>query len=257
MSQRLTRKGFITSLSDLPEMRGLAAYMAGRRQFRDEGGHGGGESGDDTPPDQEDNDEDESDNEDDDSEEKDDKKGKVEKEEEEPTVPQWKYDRLHKRMQAADANSSALRKQLDELKASADVPAEVKKELEEVKAKVATTESERDKANETVRVLSIKLASLTMKGVPQWANADTALRLADLSDVDISDDGKVDTKALKAALNAVAKEHPYLVVKETKDDTGNESGTGSTRKMNGGRKGQDQAPNKETLAKRFPALNRT
>jgi hypothetical protein len=261
MSQRLTNRRIITSLTDLPEMRGLVAYMNGRRQFRDADGHGGGNAGgDDTPPDgtgDDDNAEDESDDEDDDSEDDTkDKKSKKDDDDEEPTVPQWKYDKLHKRMQAADQNASALRKQLDDLKASADVPAEVKRELEEVKAKVSTVESERDKANEAVRTLSIKLASLTMKGVPQWANAETALKLADLSDVDISDDGKVDTKALKAALNALAKEHPYLVAKESKDGSGNDTSGGSASKMNGGRKGDRGQANKEVLAKRFPALNR-
>jgi copper chaperone CopZ len=263
MSLRLTRKGFITSVTDDPSMRGLNAYLAGRRQFRDDGGHGGGGTGDaggdDTPPDGSDTGEGESDDEDDDAEEddtKDTKNKKDTKDDDEEVVPKWKYDKLHKRMQAADTNASTLRKQLDELKANADVPAEVKKELEEVKGKVASVEAERDKHVEANRVLTIKLASLTMKGLPKWANADTALKLADLSDVDISDDGKVDSRALKAALNALAKEHPYLVAKEDKGDTGNESGAGSASKMNGKRTGQRDAPNKETLAKRFPALSR-
>lgn len=262
MSQRLTNRRMITSLDDDPSMRGLLGWKAGRRSHRDAGGHGtggtGDAGGDDSPPDDENaGEEDESDDEDDDSEEKDTKGKKDDKEDDEETVPKWKYDKLHKRMTAADQNSSNLQKQLADLKASADVPAEVKRELEEVKTKVTAVEGERDKANEAVRVLSIKLASLTMKGVPTWANAETALKLADLSDVDIDEaTGKVDTKALKAALNALAKEHPYLVAKENKGDTGNEGGTGSASKMNGGRKGDRQQASKEVLAKRFPALAR-
>jgi hypothetical protein len=261
MSLRLTNKRMITSLSDDPSMRGLIAYMNGRRSFRDAGGHGAGGAGDaggdDTPPDDDagDSSDEEDDVEDEDA-KKDDKKD--DKDEEEEVVPKWKYDKAHTRMTAADRRASELEKALNDLKANADVPAELKKELEDIKGQVSKVEGERDKLANLNRTLTIKLASLTMKGLPQWANADTALKLADLSDVDIDEaTGKVDNRALKAALNALAKEHPYLVAKDdTKGDGTKNDQDASGTKMAGGRKGQSTNTSRDVLAKRFPVLNR-
>lgn len=261
MSLRLTNKRMITSLDDDPSMRGLIAYMNGRRSFRDAGGHGAGGAGDaggdDTPPDDDagDDSDEEDDTEDDADAKKDDKKD--DKDEDEEVVPKWKYDKAHTRMTAADRRASELEKALNDLKANADVPAELKKELEDIKGQVSKVEGERDKLANLNRTLTIKLASLTMKGLPVWANADTALKLADLSDVDIDEaTGKVDNRALKAALNALAKEHPYLVAKDDKGDGTKNDQDASGTKMAGGRKGQSTSTSRDVLAKRFPVLNR-
>lgn len=269
MSLRLTRKGFITAVDGLPEMRGLAAYLAGRRSWRDDGGHGSGagsggddDAGDDDDDSSDDDDADEDEEEDDDAKGKKKPKGKKDDEDDdEETVPKWKYDKLHNRMTAADRNATDLRKQLDDLKAKADLPAEVKRELEEIKSSVAEKDATIETLSGKNKSLTVKLAALTMTGdgMPVWEDVDTALRLADLSDVDVSDEGKVDKRALRSALKALAKEKPYLVKKrKTSDDTdGNEAGTeGSGPKMNGKRKGDKTAPDKAALAQRFPALNR-
>jgi hypothetical protein len=262
MSLRLTRQGFITSLMDLPEMRGLTAYMRGRRAFRDDAGHGGGSGGgdDDAGDEGGDSSEDEdTDDEDDKEQDAKDKSGKDKTDEDEDVVPKWKYEKLHKRMQAADRNQTELRTQLDALKNSKDINEDVKKELTDIRGQVTKLETERDQLADRNKGLTIRLAALTMSGdgIPEWENVETALRLADLSDVDVSDDGKVDKRALRSALKALAKEHPYLVKKKSKSSEGGDNEGGSTGpKMNGGRKGDTQGPDRATLAKRFPVLNR-
>lgn len=270
MSLRLTRKGFISSVYDDPAMRGLNAYLAGRRTWRDDAGHGGGgggtaESGDDADPAGEDgNDTDDGvDNEDDtDAKDGNKKDKKDDKDDDEEVVPKWKLEKLHKRMTAADQRASALQKELDTLKSSKDINADVKRELDEIKSKVSTVEAERDKIAGERDDMRIKLAFTTLDaGVGEWVDVDTALKLVDVSDVDISDDGKVDKRALKSAMKALAKEKPYLLKpKSTKDDAqgeGNENGGGgSANPMNGRRKGSKNAPDAEALKSRFPALAR-
>lgn len=269
MSPRLTNKYIIASLDADPAMAGLRAYRSGRRRFRDDGGHGtggtgggdddagSGDAGDEGDGSSSDEDDDTGD---DDKDPKNKGKGKDDEDEDDETVPKWKYDKLHKRMQAADRTSSDLRTQLEELKNSKDINADVKRELDDIKTKVGAVESERDKLMETNKGLSIKLAALAMigDGMPVWEDPDVALRLADLSDVDISDEGKVDKRALKSALKALAKEKPYLVKKAVKasDGDGNESGATGGTKMNGNRKGSTGTPDRTALASRFPVLGR-
>jgi hypothetical protein len=266
MSLRLTRKGFITSLDCDPSMVGLLAYRAGRRAMRDAGGHGGGgdaggdAGGDDTPPDEDDGDDEESDendeSEDDDESAKDKKnKKKSEDDDEEEVVPKWKHDKTHARMVAADKRSSDLQKEVDRLKSSANLPDEIKKEIEELRPKIAAHEKTIAELTTDRDQLRIKIAFLGLTDV-EWEDADTALKLADLSDVDISDDGKVDKRALRSALRLLAKEKPYLVKKKAKSEDENEDGKPSGTKMAGRRKGSKDTTDREALKSRFAVLNR-
>lgn len=251
MSQRLIKPG----LSVYPGQ--IIGYRKDGRAILVVAG-GAPENGDDTPPDgdPEGDADDDSDEDDEDEEDEDDPKSKKsKKDDEEEVVPKWKHDKLHKRMTAADQRAAGLQKQLEDLKASADVPAEVKKELADIKTqvaakdeKIATLTSDRDK-------LTVKLAATTIKNAPDWEDLDTALRLADLSEVEVDDEtGKVDTRALKSALTALAKEKPYLVKKAKTADT-IQDGQSSAPRMNGRRKGKsDTPPDRAALASRFPAL---
>jgi hypothetical protein len=221
---------------------------------------GAPESGDDTPPDGAGDDDGSDDSTDDDSDEEDedddkDSKSKKDKDEEEEVVPKWKLDKAHKRMSAADKRASELQKQLDELKANADVPAEVKKELESVKQQVAAKDDQIRKVTGERDKLSVKLAATTIKGAPDWEDIDTALNLADLSEVEVDDEtGKVDMRALKSALTALAKEKPFLV-KKVKTADATQGGGASASPMNGQRKGRKgSGPDRSALESRFPAL---
>jgi hypothetical protein len=256
MSQRLIQPGLSALAGTIIGYRknGLPIHLAAGGS-----GDGEGEGGDDSTGDEgggDDSDEEESDDEDD--KDKKSKKSKDDDEDdEEEVVSKRKLDKALERMKAADRRSSELQAKLDELKDAAKVPDEIKRELAEVKAVLA----EKDKAIETItkarNASTIKLAALTIKGAPDWENVEAALRLTDLEDVDVEDDGTVDKRALKAALKKTALEHPYLVKKPAKDTTdtsgaGTGGGTGSTMNK---RTGKPQAADRATLATRFPVLN--
>lgn len=252
MSQRL-RNGRLLSMMDDPAMRGLRAYLTGARVRRDGEGHAGGgggtgsddndDSGGDDDKDDADEDEDDKSKKDkasSDDDEKDDGEG-------DPTVPQWKYEKLEKRMRAADARASAREKELAALKAAKAGEADeaIKKEFDEVtKTNAKLAEENKD--------LRIRLAFTTtkVKGV-EWEDPDAALKLLDMADVDIDEEtGKIDRRSLVSAMKDLAKNKPYLV---KKSDAG---GSASGSQMNGGRKGETKTADRAALAKRFPVLGR-
>lgn len=210
-----------------------------------DGGTGGDDGGDDDPED--DADEDDSGDDAGDGKSKPRKKGEDDDDDEE-TVPKWKLDKLHKRMTAADQRSSNLQKELDDLKSTKDITPEIKKELDELKAKIGPVETERD----TLRLQVAFLSNNTIK----WKDADAALKLADLSEVDFDDKGRVDKRALKAALKQLATEKPYLVADADTDDDGDkDTPKVTTAAKNGKRKGEKNKVDPEAMAKRFPVLN--
>lgn len=101
--------------------------------------------------------------------------------------------------------------------------------------------------------------------VVDWVDADDALSLVDLSDVDVDEDGTVDRRALRAALKDLAKRKPHLVKKPTvsdqdDDDEDDDDQEPRSRRsgapMNGRRKGTRQDASREALAKKFPVLGR-
>lgn len=257
MARRARNQGLLLSMMDTPELHGLASYLRGSRWLRAPEGHPEGEPEDGDPPDpgEEDEEDEEEDEEEEETEEGKKKKPKAKKDddEDEPTVPQWKYDRLDRRMRAADKRASDLQKELADLKKAktSDVDAAIKKEIDQLRPKV-------DKLTSTNAALTMQVAFLTtdVKGVV-WKDPEAALRLADLSDVDIDPEtGKVDKRALLAALKTLAKDRPYLVQEKEKpadtDDTDETSGSA----MHGSRKGKKTAAvDKTALARRFPALN--
>ena len=92
-----------------------------------------------------------------------------------------------------------------------------------------------------------------------WHDREDALKAIDWEEVEVSDDGTVSTKSLRAELKRLAKAKPWLVKKsETDDDTDDDDDKGkkpSSSSMNGKKKGTKE-PTREELAKRFPALGR-
>lgn len=209
---------------------------------------------DDSDADDDDSADDDDDSGDDDKDQKGKKKSTKDDDDDEPSVPQWKYDKMMVRMQNADKRSSALEKELAELKKSgmdkAGVDAELKKENDELKPRVA-------KLVEQNTQLQLQIAFLSSNDI-QWVDPSAALKLVDLSDVEIDEEtGKVDTRALKAALKQLAREKKYLVrpaAKKDEDDSDDSAASGP--KMNSKRKGsKDGSADRKALVKRFPALN--
>lgn len=86
-----------------------------------------------------------------------------------------------------------------------------------------------------------------------WKNPKAALRLLDLSDVEIDEDGEVE--GLDEAIEKLATSEPYLLdtSKEEKDDK-DKKRRGATGQPTGGkRKGN---PNRDKLLAKYPALRR-
>jgi hypothetical protein len=221
-----------------------------------------GEGGEDDDADDEDED-DEDEDEDDDEEDKKNKKVKGKKkgkkddeddDEEEETYTKAQYEKMRNRMRAADRKSSDLEKRLKALENKG-------KPADEVKAQEDRERQERaDKAESAARRLKLENAFLRSSDV-DWIDPDDALRLVDLDEVDVDEDGTVDRKSLRSALRALAKAKPHLVKSkkaggQTDDDQDDDepSSRRSGSKMNGKRKGSKNVTNRDQLAKDFPIL---
>lgn len=124
------------------------------------------------------------------------------------TVPIGKYLRTQNRMKAADRRANT---------AEAKVA-----ELEPIAAKVPELEKQVEKGEEQIKKLRIDNAFLTSD--VDWVDAEAALRLVDLSEVEIKDDGTV--KGLKEALEALAKAKPYLVKPAAEEEGKGKKGKG-------------------------------
>jgi hypothetical protein len=161
----------------------------------------------------EDQDDDDSDDEDDDDEdsgddEEDGPEGKKSKKKQPEGDPQRKIaaledekNRLYRGRQRARQERDDLQKQIDTLKAEGSGDETLKKQVSELESSVKTMSS-------SLQESRLKIAFLS-NNTYEWQNPGLALRAADLSEVEIDDDGKV--HGLVAALEALAKEHPYLL----------------------------------------------
>lgn len=94
-----------------------------------------------------------------------------------------------------------------------------------------------------------------------WHNPSRALRLADLSKVEIDDDGTV--HGLKNALDALAKSDPYLISKESKDKDEKEKDkkdlpdtSDKSNKSNREKKNDSEKTREAELRKKYAALRR-
>lgn len=164
------------------------------------------------------------------------------------------------KLRAAEAKNADLERRLRAIE-DKDKPAdEVKdREVSELRQTKATlAEANRD--------LRLRLAVLTtpVRDV-EWADVEDVIRLVDLSDVDVDEDGTVDRKALRIALRDLARRKPHLVVKKARgrsssdddnEDEIDDDQRSSAPPMNGKRKGEGRKPDRAALAKRFTVLNR-
>lgn len=229
------------------------------------------EDGDsDDPDDDKFKDPDEDDKEDDEEEEEDKSKGKKgkkddddeEEDEDDDTKlsrPERQAARYRIKLREAEAREAKLEQRLRAIE-DKDKPKDeiVTRELTEAKAKAEQLEADK-------RDLLLRVAFLSAN-VVEWVDPDDALRLIDLSELDVSDDGTVDKRELRAALRDLARRKPHLVKKATKkasgpdaDDDEDDADQGSRRSastMNGKRKGTKSTANKEKLMQDFPALRR-
>lgn len=160
------------------------------------------------------------------------------------TVSQADFDALTNRLRAADQKREEAQKALKEL-VEKDLPAQQKLQKE-----LAEANAERDKLREDLRKTRMENAFLN-DNTFKWKNPKTALKLADLSKVEIDEDGTV--RNLSAALEALAKSDPYLLEdKEEDDEDPKDKGKGSTGAPGTGQK--QEASSIKGLASRLPAM---
>lgn len=174
--------------------------------------------------------------------------GKGSKASREKTVPEAKYLQIKKHLAEADRKKQEA---LDELKKlqTKDLP-EAEKLTAERDEAVESAKTYRGRFEKLARTNAFLMASGDLKLT--WASTTAALKLAELEDLEINDDGSVD--GIKDAVQALAKEHPYLLApsegKEKKDPPKSGSVVGSTKR---GTKTKQEI-SEEDLRKRFAAL---
>lgn len=163
-------------------------------------------------------------------------------------------------LRATEAKNAELERRLRAIEDKDKKPEEIKDR------EVSELQSTNDRLTQANRDLHLRLAVLTtpVRDV-EWADVEDVIRLVDLSDVDVDDDGTVDRKALRIALRDLARRKPHLVVKkargrsssdEDNEDESDDDQRSSAPPMNGKRKGEGRKPDRAALAKRFTVLNR-
>jgi hypothetical protein len=166
------------------------------------------------------------------------------------------YARLRTRMRNSDRNNEKLRLENARLKSAKDKGTKTDDKTDDTsdadRKSPEDVEKER-KREERSRKLAMENAFLRASNV-DWVDPEDAFRLVDLSDVDVDEDGTVDTKALARALRDLAKRKPHLVKKPQSGSDDTDDDQGPSPKLNGKRKGSSPAPQRKELEKRFPAL---
>lgn len=171
--------------------------------------------------------------------------------------------KLRKRLKANDKRASDLEKRLAELEKK---PKDGEKDSEPdavAQQRIADLETQLESLTGERNRLRLEKAFLT-SNKHTWHDADTALDLANskgyLEEV-VDEDGDVDKRELRKALDRLAKEHKYLVAvepkKKQKDKDNDEehpppSGQASSRRS---KNAEDEKARKQELKKRFPVLN--
>lgn len=156
-------------------------------------------------------------------------------------------EKQQRRANAADQNQAKLQGDLKKYQdAQMSEQEKVKRDLEE--ANKAREQLAREKQD-----LELRIAFLS-DTTYEWKNPEHALRLIDLSGVEVKD-GKI--TGLKEAAKALAEQNKYLLAEKGTED-GNNGGqqsppTGSTVPMTGQQPG-NAAASKSAMAKQFPAL---
>lgn len=263
MSQRLIQPGRTAATRIGTTEAGTVVWsLAGGDGTGDEGANDDGKSGED--------DDDSDEGEEDDGDDKDDE----DDDEDKPVYTQAEYDKIRRRMRAADKRAADFEADNRRLRSGKTKPVAKKTAKpaadededddadDERDQKTRAAEERADKAEKRARTAAIETAmvrAMSKAGI-DWADSDDVSRFMDLDDIDVDEDGTVDSKQLVRALKALAKAKPHLVKPKTQsgsdDDKGGADGAqggASAPKLNGKRKG-DKTVDKATLKRRFPAI---
>lgn len=161
------------------------------------------------------------------------------------TALEEEKNRQYKRRQEAEKRAEEAEARLKELEGKD------KSETEKLQTRVTDLESENKQLAESLKNTRLENAFLT-DNTYEWHNPRRALSLADLSEVEIDDDGTV--HGLKKALDSLAKSDAYLLKKKEEGEEEPPSTAGTT----GSSKRSKDKTNAEadTLRQKYPALYR-
>lgn len=157
------------------------------------------------------------------------------------TVSRADLDAVIARMKAADQRAGNAERELKQLR-DKDLP-----EAEKLQRDFQAAQEQVQKLQVTNQQLALKVAFLT-DNTYTWHNPETALKLVDLSQVTVEEDGTV--SGLKDALKALATSNDYLIKKEATQEAPKPTGTAPAN--NGGSTGA--RPNNKGMVARIPAL---
>lgn len=150
-----------------------------------------------------------------------------------------------RRRREAERERDELQRQIEEAK-NKDKP-----EVERLQTENENLKSENETLSTALQEARLQNAFL-QDNTYEWHNPGRALKLADLSEVEFDDDGKV--HGLKAALDALVKTDPYLVkAKDDKDEKDPPKKTGTPPK---GKSKKDDPKDRSAMATKYPGLRR-
>lgn len=175
-------------------------------------------------------------------------------------------DRHYAKRKDAEQKAADLQRERDDLLKWKEEQENAKKsDLEKLQGNVDKLTKANETLQDTVNRLAVENAFHTANTV-QWHNPKRALASLDLSDVKV-ENGKVDVNAIKAKIEQLAKDEPYLVKNGEGEGGNSNSGSGSDSSKDKGKKvsktgtppgGNDNDAGKgndlESLAKKYPAL---
>lgn len=154
--------------------------------------------------------------------------------------------RTEERMKAADRRATEAEKKAKEYEDKD------KSELERATGRVKELEESVSTKDKEIRGLRLQNAFLASNDIT-WHDPDLAVQHADLSEV-LNEDGTVDKKALKKALEALKTEKPFLV-KEASGDNGNQGAQGASGANVGANSTKTKkVADEEALRKKYPSL---
>lgn len=159
------------------------------------------------------------------------------------TVSAEEFERLRVQLRAADQNKAKAEAELKNLR-DKDLP-----QIEKLTRDNTELTARAEQAEAALRQTRLENAFLT-DNTHTWNNPKTALRLADLSKVEVDEDGTV--RNLKPALEALAKSDPYLLAPKTEGEA--EKGKGSTGVPGSAGAPASRKTDVGAMASRLPAL---
>lgn len=165
-------------------------------------------------------------------------------------VSRTEFQRLFKRMQAADRAKGEAERKLRE-KEQAEMS-----ELDRLKAQLEEKSTEAASASDRLKAMIIENAFHRDNKV-SWHDVGDAISALDLSGVEIDEDGKV--SGMAAAIKELIKRKPHFVKKvEKEEEEGDGSGPPAANNASNGRRKGTAGNNfdRAAMSKRFPALGK-